>query len=181
MNVLRCFSLVAGTVWLATQLPAADAPKLDPHLEPLRPFLGKTWKGHFKNSTPEKPVVDVSQWERALNGQAVRILHSVNNGSYGGESIVTWDAAKKSIVYHYFTTAGFTTTGTMEVKEGRIHTHETVSGSGSAGGVTAVRSTQEIRPDGSFVVKTEYQKDGNWGPGREVVYQADPQARVIFK
>lgn len=179
MNILRCLPLLTSAVLLAARLHAADAPKLDPHLESLRPFLGKTWKGHFKNSTPEKPVVDVSHWERALNGQAVRILHSVNEGSYGGESIVRWDAARKSIVYHYFTTAGFMTTGTLEVKEGRIHTHETVAG--NAGGVTAVRSTQEIRPDGTFLVKTEYQKDGNWGPGREVVYREDPQARVIFK
>jgi len=48
-------------------------------LEPLRPFL-KTWKGHFKNSTPEKPVYDTAKWERAMNGQAVRVTHSVNDG-----------------------------------------------------------------------------------------------------
>jgi len=63
---------------------AAEKASLDERLEPLRPFLGKTWKGHFKDSTPEKPQVDVARWERALNGKAVRILHSVNDGVYGG-------------------------------------------------------------------------------------------------
>src|SRR5690349_2045516 len=69
-------------------------------LEPFRPFLG-VWKGHFKRSTPERPLVDIARWERALNGKAIRILHSVNDGSYGGESIVLWDEEKKSIVTHY--------------------------------------------------------------------------------
>src|SRR5262245_33334512 len=62
----------------ASRLPAAEAESLDEHLAPLRPFLGKTWKGEFKNSTPEKPRFDISRWERALNGKAVRVVHSVN-------------------------------------------------------------------------------------------------------
>src|SRR5215213_11099738 len=103
--------------WLAA---AAEPLALDPHLEPLRPWLGKTWKGHFKTSTPELPVGDVARWERALNGKAVRILHSVNEGAYGGESIIMWDKEKQVVAYHYFTTGGFTTTGTMEFKDGKI-------------------------------------------------------------
>jgi len=75
-------------------LAAAEPPPLDPHLEPLRPWLEKTWKGEFKNSTPEKPIVDVARWERALNGKAVRVLHSINDGVYGGESLVMWDEEK---------------------------------------------------------------------------------------
>lgn len=55
-------------------------PSLDPHLAPLRPFLGKTWKGAFENSKPGKPTVGVQRWERALNGKAVRLLHSSNDG-----------------------------------------------------------------------------------------------------
>ncbi len=51
---------------------AAEMGKLDANLEPLRPFLEKTYTGVFKSSTSEKPVVDVLRWERALNGKAVR-------------------------------------------------------------------------------------------------------------
>src|SRR5512147_531386 len=61
---------------------AGDNPSLDPNLEPLRPLLGQTWRGEFKGSTADKPMVDVSSWERALNGKAVRMLHSINNGAY---------------------------------------------------------------------------------------------------
>ena len=90
-------------VFAATGGRAEEKASLDEHLEPLRPFIGRTWKGHFKDSTPEKPQVDIARWERALNGKAVRVLHSINNGVYGGESLVIWDDKKKSLVYYYFT------------------------------------------------------------------------------
>jgi hypothetical protein len=169
---------VAG--WAAFQSSAlADQPSLNPHLEPLRPLLGKTWKGTFKDSKPEKPTVDVSRWERTLNGQAVRALHSINQGVYGGETIFIWDEKKQSVVYYYFTTAGFMTTGTLEVKGGSIVTREEVQG--DAGGVTEVRATSEIRPDGQFHVKAEYLKKGQWELGHEVTYQPDDSVLVVFK
>ena len=158
---------------------AADKPFLDEHLEPLRPFLGRTWRGEFKESTPEKPQVDVSRWERALNGKAVRILHSINNGVYGGESIVVWDQKKESLVFYYFTTAGFYTTGTMTFKEGKFTSHETVTG--SAEGVTEVKATSELRPDGTMHTKSEYLKEGKWVAGHEIAYKEDSKAEVVFK
>src|SRR5262245_6468739 len=107
MKRLHCFCVLAYFLAATIDLCRADQPALEPGLEPLRPLLEKTWKGAFKNSTPEKPVVDVMRWERALNGKAVRLLHSVNDGAYGGETIITWDARKEQVTYHYFTTAGF--------------------------------------------------------------------------
>jgi hypothetical protein len=157
----------------------SNEPSLNPHLEPLRPLLGKTWKGTFKNSKPEKPIVDVARWERALNGQSVRMLHSINRGAYGGETIFFWDAERASVVYYYFTTAGFMTTGTMEVKEGKLVTHEEVKG--DARGVTKVRGTSEILPDGTFHVKAEHWKNGEWEAGHEVTYQEAPSDEVVFK
>ncbi len=152
---------------------------LEEHLEPFRPFLGRTWRGEFKNSTPEKPVVDIARWERALNGTAIRVLHSVNDGAYGGESILRWDPEKKQLVYFYFTTAGFMTTGTMTVSGSTITATEKVSGKP---GVAEVRSSSEIRPDGTLTVKAEYlDKDGKVTGGREVTYREAPQAEVKFR
>src|SRR5262245_61182007 len=62
---LLIFSLGANIV------KAEGDSSLDSHLEPLRSLLGKTWKGAFKDSKPEKPTVDVSRWERILNGKAI--------------------------------------------------------------------------------------------------------------
>jgi hypothetical protein len=160
-------------------MSAAEQPALDAHLEPLRPLLGKTWKGTFKSSQPGKVTIDIMQWERALNGKAVRVLHSVNEGSYGGEAIYMWDEKKQVLTYHYFTTAGFMTVGTMSFKENKLISHEVVTGRG--GGVTEVRGTSEFLPSGAFRVQTEHLKDGKWEPGREVIYQEDTEAKVVFR
>ena len=52
---------------------------LSEHLKPFEPYIGKTFKGEFANSTKEKPVLDISYWERILNGMAIKITHSVND------------------------------------------------------------------------------------------------------
>ncbi len=146
-------------------------------LKPFAPFLGKTWRGEFVGA--KKPTVDIARWERALNGQAVRVLHSINDGGYGGESIIMWDAKKNSLVFWYFTTAGFRTEGTMKHEDGQWIGHETVAG--KAGGVSEVKSVSKILPDGRLHVKAEYLKDGQWTTGRETYYKEAPEAKVIFK
>jgi hypothetical protein len=174
-----CPLLVIGALVSPATFHAAESGKLDEHLEPLRPFLGKTWRGHFKDSKPDKPTSDVVRWERALNGMAVRVLHSVNDGSYGGESIIVWDKEKGQISYHYFTTAGFHTTGTMTCAESKIAAVEKVIG--NANGVTEVRSTYELRADGTLLSKAEYLKNGERAGSREVLYQEDAKAEVKFR
>lgn len=176
---LACALLLSLAAAIAIAAPAGDPPALDSHLEPFRAMLGKTWKGAFKDSTPDRPVVDVQRWERALNGRAIRVLHSVNQGAYGGETLFVWDAKQNALTYHYFTTAGFTTIGKVTVQEGKIITHEDVNG--DPGGVTEVRATSEILPGGKFHVRAEYGKKGQWSPGHEVTYEEDPAATVVFK
>jgi hypothetical protein len=179
MKLSTLIIAVIGCLSVASTVAATDTPDLAPQLEPLRPLLEKTWRGAFKNTKPDKPVVDVSHWERALNGKAIRVLHSINNGVYGGETIFTWDEKKQAVTYHYFTTDGFMTEGTLTFKDKQILTHEVVSG--DTGGVTEVRGTSEILLNGTFHVKTEYLKNGNWTVGREVEYTEDSNARVVFK
>jgi hypothetical protein len=177
----RISTLLSAAVVLTAGFVLAEDEdqKLAEQLQPFAPLLGKTWKGEFKDSTPEKPLADVSRWERALNGKAVRVLHSVNDGVYGGETLILWDAEKKSLVYWYFTTAGFRTEGTMKYEDGQFTARESVAG--GAGGITEVKSTTKILPDGHFQVKAEYLKDGKSSGGREVTYKLAPDAKVVFK
>ena len=168
--VLVCFVL---------QSRAEDGPELAKELEPLRPFIGKTWSGHFKNSTPEKPVVDITRCERALNGKAVRMVHSVNKGAYGGESIIMWNPKSERIEYYYFTTDGFYTHGTMTIEGRKILSHEQVTGSKQ--GITEVKGTSELLADGRLRVKSTYLKEGQWVPGRDMTYDPTPEAEVKFR
>jgi len=148
-------------------------------LEGLRPFLGKTWKGHFKGSTPEKPNFDVMRWERALNGQAIRILHSVNNGIYGGETIVMWNPKRGAVESYYFTTAGFQTRGTIKAEGNKLTSVEQVIG--DADGVTEVQATMELLGGDRLRLQSRYLKKGEWVEGRDMTYDPAPDAEVLFK
>lgn len=170
VTAIAFLSMVAGAI-------AQD--DLDENLQAFKPFLGKTWKGDLSDPDMNKPAIDVSRWERALNGQAVRVLHSVNNGEYGGESIIVWDNAKKSLVYYYFTTAGFFTHGTMKVENGKFISHEYVTG--NANGVTEVKGTGEVTADGKMISKSQYLQNGKWIDGHSAVYTEDAAAHVVFK
>lgn len=152
---------------------------LDAPLRPFEPFIGKTWKGKFKGPSDDEPVFDISRWERALNGKAIRILHSLNEGQYGGESLIFWDSQREEIISIYVTTAGFYTEGTITFEGSKFHSHEFVKG--NQNGITEVRAVGELLPDGSLQSKSQYLQNGEWTEWQEVVYREDPSAKVIFK
>lgn len=164
MRVWFCF-LVLG---LSASLVSAADPVLDEHLRPFAPLLGKTWRGEFKTSTPEKPLFDTMRWEVALKGKAIRTRHAVNDGIYGGETLILWDPAKKQIVSYYFTTAGFRTEATFEIKDGKFHSTELVHG--LPGGVTEVSAISELKDD-KFHVKSRRKVNDVWVDGHEVTYR----------
>jgi hypothetical protein len=168
---------------MAVQLAVAiepDAPTtLNEHLKVFEPLVGKTFRGEFADSTAANPKFDVSRWERAMNGQAVRILHSVNDGLYGGETIIMWDSAKKSISYWYFTTAGFHTEGTMEISGKEWTSFEKVSG--AANGITEVKATSKLTEEGQLQVRSQYFVKGKWEKGHEINYLPAADATVKFK
>ena len=173
--------IIATTLFSALFLVSAvaeESTNLVKALEPMRPYL-KTWKGHFKNSTPEKPNFDVQRWERCLNGRAVRVLHSVNNGSYGGETLIVPNPKTSALEFYYFTTAGFYTHGTVEFEGKKMLTNEEVSG--NENGITKVKATSELLSDGRMRVITKYFKNGAWEDGRDMTYEESNGAQVLFR
>jgi len=172
---------LAGALAAVAALAAAPLhpAELDPRLAPLAPLVGKTWRGELSPPGAAKKVVDVQRFEAALNGQAVRSLHSINDGEYGGETLFVWDDEKKAIVYTYFTTAGFYTTGSLAQGDGVLQFHEHVRG--TAAGVREVKSASRVLPDGRLHVKSSHLKDGKWVDGHEVSYSVDAKAVVRFK
>lgn len=175
---MKTYLFVLLTFCLGSMPSHAAEASLDPNLEVLRPFLGG-WRGEFKRSTPENPLVDTARWERALNGKAIRIIHSINDGVYGGESLLYWDKEQEKIAYTYYTTADFRTVGTLSVSGKKMMAHEKVLG--DAEGAKEVRATMELREDGSMVSKAEFLKNGAWEPGHEVTYRRAPDAKPAFK
>lgn len=168
--------LTAAVLACAT---GAAAVEMNPRLAPLAPLVGKTWRGVVTPPGAANPSVDVSRFELVLNGQAVRNRHSIDDGAYGGETFIVWEEAKQSLVYYYFTTAGFYTTGTLRAEDGAIVSHERIKG--AAGGISEVKAVSRLLPDGRLQVKSRHLKNGQWEAGRETFYVEDPQAVVRFK
>ena len=168
--------LLVVVTFLPVAMSAGSAGWGPEALAPFEPFLNTTWKGRVD---PSKEVYDIARWEVALGGQAVRIVHSVNNGAYGGETIVMWDREREELVYFYFTTAGFYTQGTMRFDDGgRLVSRETVVG--QENGITEVEATQSVLDDGRLLVETRMLRHGAWEPRDPVLYRADPTAEVVL-
>ena len=152
---------------------------LSEHLKQFKPYIGKTFKGEFANSTKEKPVFDISYWERILNGMAIKITHSVNDGEYGGISIITWDENKNSLVSSYFTTAGFTTNALMHFEDGKLISLEDVTG--NENGITKVKAIIQFLENGDLQNSSKYFMNDKWVDGHTIYYKETPDAKIVFK
>lgn len=164
---------------LLVQIPMnlAVAQEFDEKLKIFSGYLG-TWESVFEMKEGKPSVVDVSKWERALNGKALRTLHSINDGVYGGESLIFFDKSKQKLVFYYFTTAEFFTQGTIEiVDDNTFIAYEKVTGNDD--GITQVKSTSQLIDD-SISVETSYFKKGEWTKPETRTYQRTNK-QVVFK
>ncbi len=164
---------------LIVQFSVSGQVKVSEHLKALESFANKTWKGEFVNTKSGNTVKDVAKWEYTLNGKAIRILHSVNDGAYGGETIIIWDEEKEKLIFFYFTTDGFFTNGNVNIEGNKMTAVEIVKG--NKDGITQVNSVSEILPDGRMHTQSQLLKNGEWIDGHEIFYSEDPDAEVIFK
>ena len=142
---------------------------LSDHLMGLKPFIGNTFKGSFINSTKENPMIDVISFERTLNGRAVKVIHSVNNGEYGGETIVMWNPEKRSLQSWYFTSAGSLTIQNVQIKESTFISIEDVTG--NQNGITKVKTIFEVLHGNQIQKRTKYLMNNLWKDGSEIIYK----------
>lgn len=150
--MVTCLTMLMPNKLIADELP------IHPKLAVFVPYLG-TWQADFEVPEGKPAMRDISTWERALNGNAIRTLHSINDGMYGGESLIFFDTKKQQLVFYYFTTAEFFTQGTIEVDSDTFIAYEEVSGNDD--GITKVKSTSRLLGD-SMQIETSYFKKGEW-------------------
>jgi len=165
-------------IWICGAAHAAALP-LHPKLEVFRPYLDTYWQGDLTQPGKTEKTIDRSHWSRALNGMAIKTVHSINDGVYGGESMIFWDETKQSLAYYYFTTAGFYTHGTMEFDNtnNRILARETVEN--NANGITEVQSSSELNGD-ELKVSSRYLQNGHWVDGHSANYQRTAAMPIKF-
>lgn len=176
---LMLFAVTSMSV-TTVQAEQAAPDTLAPQLEVLRPYLNKVWRGELQAQQSGKTSIDVSLWQRALNGQAIKVVHSINDGEYGGESIIFWDKSKKSLAYYYFTTGGFYTHGVMkydEVSQALVAEEQVEN---NAKGITKVRSTTALKGQ-HLITNAEYLQQGQWVKGHSATYSESKDGQVRFK
>ena len=151
---------------------------LSDHLTGLKPFIGNTYKGKFINSTEENPMIDVLSFERALNGNAVKVIHSVNNGEFGGETMVMWNAEKEGLQSWYFTSAGSLTIQNVQIKKDTFISIEDVSG--NQNGITKVKTIIEVLHGSQIKKRTKYLMNNLWKDGSEIIYKEVNDFKPVF-
>lgn len=173
-SVLTVAALLVGSpavVW-AQDLPAAPAGTAA--FAPLEPLVGRTWRGA---AVGQDGVEDIARWEWAVGGHAVRVTHSVNGGAYGGETLIFPDRDSGQLIFHYFTSGGFHTTGVMRpAAPGVLEIEETVHG---VDAIEMLRS-RAVLEDGVYRVRTLVEREGEWVEFGGFDYREDPTARVVL-
>lgn len=121
MKTIFAALCAAAFMTAAPAVSAAEKPaeKTVSAYEPMAPFAklaGRAWRG--EGTGPDgKPIVDIARYEMILGGRAFQSTHRLENGTYGGRTIIFYDEGAKTYVFHYFTTAGFHTIGEIAPTE----------------------------------------------------------------
>ena len=170
--------LILFLILLAPSLPAlAQEGAAEDPLAMFDPLVGKTWKGEGAAGEVGGKT-DIITWERIMGGKAVQSTHSINDGEYGGITVFFYDQSEKTVLFHYFTTADFHSTGTVkQVDNGDIVAVERIHG---------LDNLPEVRGrivfiDGGWETRASYLKDGEWVEGDGFRYVEAPAEKVVFR
>lgn len=156
----------AASVERQTTAAAPAAAPYEP-MAALAPLSGKTFRGEWSDPDGTK-IVDIAKWELILNGRALQSTHRLEGKDYGGRTIFFFDEGAKNYVFHYFTTAGFHTTGVSEFTDGGLVTEEKVEGHET---IASVRSKVTFGADEMLIDVVYVGKDGSETPGGSRVYK----------
>ena len=151
---------------------------LSEHLNGMKPFIGNTYKGNFINSTKENPMIDIISFERALNGNAVKVTHSVNNGEYGGETMVMWNPENGELQSWYFTSAGSLIIQNVQIKKDTFISIENVER--NQNGITKVKTIIEVLHGNQIKKRTKYLMNNLWKDGSETIYKKVHDHKPVF-
>lgn len=143
--------------------------------DPIRSLIGQTWRG--TGAGPNR-ATDIMRWDWAVGGHAVQVTHAVNGGVYGGLTLIFPDKDTGRLIFHYFTTGGFHTTGFIQPgPDGAIDIDETVHG---LEGIEHQRSRGRFGPDGSYHTRGLRQEGDQWVEFGGFDYVPDPSAQVVL-
>ena len=169
--ILSAMSLVAGI-----SCAADDEASYQP-MSIFEDLAGRAWRGEGTGPNGQ-PIVDIAVYEMILNGRAFQSTHRLEDGSYGGRTIFFYDESAKTYVFHYFTTAGFHTEGTVTPTENGFMVIENVKGHAE---FAAVHSEMIIDGDKLRVASRHVAHDGTVSDGDGIVYREIANPGALFE
>ena len=153
--------------------------ELSKHLLGFENFIDKKFKGEFYNSTKENPLIDVIYFERILNGNAISISHSVNNGVYGGKSIIVWNSKNLKLESYYFSTGGEMIQSHVSTEKNEIVMVEDFSKNDN--GIQKVKKIYRLGKDGILEYQIKYFMNNIWVNSHDMEYNESKSAEIIFQ
>lgn len=172
-------TIVVGSFLLGIASTSNVIAQEAPPYEPMAVFAslhGKTFRG--EGAGPDgAPIVDIAKWQTILGGQAFQSTHRLEGGSYGGRTIFFYDEGAKEYIFHYFTTAGFHTTGTATPTENGFIVVEEVRGHPK---FIEVRSDFTIGDSLMIIASRHKDKDGNVSDGEVMTYHEIEDPGPLF-
>ncbi|GHF18990.1 hypothetical protein GCM10017044_11930 [Kordiimonas sediminis] len=162
---------------MVSAAPQTNAPALIDPLALLEPYTNRTWQHTVGTKGEPGYFNDISHWQTVMGGHAVLTRHSVNEGVYGGYTLIFYDAEASILRCTYVTNGGFYTECTIRQADDQIIVEETVKG--TRRGPESVRSQIAIE-DGQMIVTSQYKTEKDWSDPEVRRYHENPTALVIF-
>ncbi len=176
---LKTFKINIFTIYFVIIFQDIHGNDLSKHLSGFEIFVGKKFQGEFYNSTKENPLMDIIYFERILNGEAIRISHSVNNGEYGGEYIITWNSDKGKIESYHFSTGGEIRVSNIDIINNEISIKEDFSQ--NENGIQKVKKIFRLGAEGYLENNIKYMINNMWVKSHEMIYSRNDSAKIIFR
>ena len=176
---LKNFSSIIFAIFFLIISQILNGKELSKHLLGFDNFIDKKFKGEFYNSTKEKPLIDVIYFERILNGEAIRISHSVNRGEYGGQYIITWNSNIERIESYYFSTGGEIRVSVVSIIDKEITIEEDFSKNGNK--IQKVKKIFRLNNNGSLENHIYYLINNLWIKSHEMNYAQNDSVKIIFR
>ncbi|GAA4881666.1 hypothetical protein [Ferrimonas pelagia] len=152
-----------SAICLLTLLPCWASAQLDPELAQFQALMGTTWNGEYQVAVNSKVNTEVVLWEEALQGNAVRYSHSMNDGEYQGEILFVWNAESEQVEFTYHTTADFFSHGMVTQHDNAFVFHHFLQGADP--GFEEVKTEMVMLPNGQIRTQPFYLQDEGWKPG----------------
>ena len=175
----KTFKINIFTIYFLIIFQDIHGNDLSKHLVDFDIFIGKKFQGEFYNSTKENPLIDIIYFERILNGEAIRISHSVNHGEYGGEYVITWNSDKEKIESYYFSTGGGIRVSNIDITNNEISIKEDFSK--NENGIKKVKKIFRLDPEGFLENNIKYMINNMWIKSHEMIYTRNDSAKIIFR